>query len=60
MRYPAVVVCLIPDPPVWLGITFFVIQTAAFVTAAVGYAAYGRRTLSDMVTKTRVVYRSGR
>ena len=58
--YPFVVVCLIPDRPTWLILTASGLQTAALMLAAAAYVAYGRRTLSDLVTKTRVVYRSGR
>jgi hypothetical protein len=60
LRYPFVVVCVVPDAPLWLVLTAFVIQIAALVLAAAAFLGYGRRTFSDVVTKTRVVYRTGR
>jgi eukaryotic-like serine/threonine-protein kinase len=60
VRYPAVVACFVPEKPPWLILTFAGLQAAAFVLAAAAFIAYGRRTLSDLLTRTRVVYRSGR
>ena len=60
LRYPIAVACVIPDAHIAVVITFFVLQIAAYVMGTAAFAAYGRRTLSDLVTKTRVVYRTGR
>lgn len=59
LRYPAVVGCLVPGGPLWLAILAFALQGLAYLMGAVAFPIYGRRTLSDLVTKTRVVYRSG-
>jgi uncharacterized RDD family membrane protein YckC len=60
VNYPIVCAFVIPELAGWLVITFLVLQIAAYVTGTAAFVAYGRRTLADLVTKTRVVYRTGR
>jgi tRNA A-37 threonylcarbamoyl transferase component Bud32/uncharacterized RDD family membrane protein YckC len=60
LRYPVVVACVVPGVSRWIAVAFLVFQIAAYVTGTAAFVAYGRRTLSDLLTKTRVVYRTGR
>lgn len=60
LRYPVVIACVIPGVSAWIAVVFLVLQIASYVIGTAAFAAYGRRTMSDMVTKTRVVYRTGR
>jgi tRNA A-37 threonylcarbamoyl transferase component Bud32/uncharacterized RDD family membrane protein YckC len=60
VRCPLAVFVVIPHKPTWASVTGLVLQCAAVVLGVVAFAAWQGRTLSDRVTKTRVVYRSGR
>jgi serine/threonine protein kinase len=57
IRYPVFVAVLWPDSPDWVDASVGVLQGFALLLAACSFAAYRGRTLSDLITHTRVVYR---
>jgi tRNA A-37 threonylcarbamoyl transferase component Bud32/uncharacterized RDD family membrane protein YckC len=60
VRFPGLVWFLVPVTPAWIDITFALLQILAFVLGFAAFLAYRGWTISDLVTKTRVVYRSRR
>jgi tRNA A-37 threonylcarbamoyl transferase component Bud32/uncharacterized RDD family membrane protein YckC len=59
VRYPFAPFLLWPGIPTWAGITALVLGSLALVLSFATFFAWKRRTLSDLLTKTRVVYRGG-
>ena len=57
IRYPIFAVLIVPHVPKLIVLAFVGLQFLAFLAAAACFAAYGRRTLSDLLTNTRVVHR---
>ena len=54
-RFPVAVALPLPD--MWLRGIIFLVQVVSIAAAAVCYLLFRRRTLSDLLTRTRVVYR---
>jgi tRNA A-37 threonylcarbamoyl transferase component Bud32/uncharacterized RDD family membrane protein YckC len=60
LRYPIAVFMLVPTKPTWAVIAAIIAQSLAVLLGIAAFFAYRRRTLSDVVTKTCVVYRGGK
>jgi hypothetical protein len=62
LRFPIAVALVVPDVGIliWVVGTGFVLQFVLDFAGAVTFAVTHGRTLSDVVTNTRVVYRSVR
>jgi uncharacterized RDD family membrane protein YckC len=60
LRFPFVIGFMVPQLIKWVALTASALQMIAVLACAVCFVAYGGRTLSDIVTRTRVVYRSRR
>ncbi len=60
VRFPGLAWFLLPASTAWIDITFTLLQLLAFVLGFAAFLAYRGRTISDLLTKTRVVYRSRR
>jgi len=60
--YPVTVGLLVPSfsGSAWVKAGVFVVQTLAMAAGAITFLAYGRRSVSDLLTNTRVVYRGAR
>jgi uncharacterized RDD family membrane protein YckC len=57
LRFPLIPLLLWPDAPMWLVLTFWALQILSTLAAFAAFVAWKGRTLSDLATKTRVVYR---
>jgi uncharacterized RDD family membrane protein YckC len=57
LRFPVVVALPSPLDKAWLDLTFVGLQILFVVAGAVSYPFAGGRTVSDRLTRTRVVYR---
>jgi uncharacterized RDD family membrane protein YckC len=60
LRFPFVIGFMAPQAIKWLSLTATGLQTLAILAGAICFVTCGGRTLSDIVTRTRVVYRSRR
>jgi tRNA A-37 threonylcarbamoyl transferase component Bud32/uncharacterized RDD family membrane protein YckC len=60
LRFPFVIGFMAPHAVEWLSLTATGLQTLAVLAGAIAFVAAGGRTLTDLVTRTRVVYRSRR
>lgn len=56
LRFPVVVTALVPDTVPWIGFASLGLQGLAWVAGLGCFLAAGGRTLSDLLTDTRVVY----
>jgi uncharacterized RDD family membrane protein YckC len=60
IRFPLFFAMAIPKLPDAVVTAIAVLQALAIIGGAISFAVRGRRTISDLVTKTRIVYRSSR
>jgi uncharacterized RDD family membrane protein YckC/tRNA A-37 threonylcarbamoyl transferase component Bud32 len=58
VRFPGLAWFLLPASARWMDVTFVLLQILAFVLGFAAFFAYRGRTIADLATKTRVVYRA--